>query len=161
VVPVDETLTHGRNAYRKGCRCEQCRYEFLAYKRWLYHQGGNQRPVASTTANYVVPAVGEAWRDHAACKGADNFLFFDDDKRLWKTARAMCAVCPVISQCREWALSYPGKDLFGFWAGMTQRERINHQNNQQEHPTCPTPVHLRRTGRVSGIKYGGLTDGPR
>lgn len=160
MVPVEQPLTHGRNGYRKGCRCEQCRYDHLAYKRWIYERGP-QRPAAATTANYIVPTVGEGWRDQAACKGADINLFFDDDKRLWKQARAMCASCDVKPQCREWALSYPGKDLFGFWAGMTQRERINYQNNQTEHPTCPTPVHLRRTGRVSGIEYGAPTNGPR
>ena len=46
------------------------------------------------------------WQDHAACAGA---------------AKAICATCPVLEQCREYALS--AHEPYGIWGGMTEEER--------------------------------------
>ena len=34
----------------------------------------------------------------------------------------ICAACPMLDKCREWALH---REEYGFWAGMTARERVS------------------------------------
>jgi WhiB family transcriptional regulator, redox-sensing transcriptional regulator len=148
---VETALAHGRNGYRKGCRCTDCCEAARAYRKWIYDRTGDNRPISTTGVNRIVPAVGEGWRDNAACAGQPSYLFFDDEANKWKQAKELCATCPVLTQCRSWAMSYPAKDLYGFWAGLTQRERRNIQNRQKEAPTCPVPITLRTVGKLSGI----------
>lgn len=66
-----------------------------------------------------------SWRDHAACRGKPNWLFFDNDEETYAekvereaAAKAICAVCPVTAECLE-----DGKNLDGIWGGMTSAER--------------------------------------
>ena len=65
------------------------------------------------------------WRDRAACRDADPDLFFPDDTRSArvqvKTAKLICAACPVSSSCLSWALS-SGQEA-GIWGGLTEGER--------------------------------------
>ncbi|MGH3921683.1 MAG: WhiB family transcriptional regulator [Pseudonocardiaceae bacterium] len=65
------------------------------------------------------------WRDRAACRDMDSELFFpigttgpalDQAER----AKAVCAGCPVSSQCLEFAMS-TGQN--GVWGGLTEDER--------------------------------------
>jgi WhiB family redox-sensing transcriptional regulator len=78
------------------------------------------------------------WPDQAACKGRAQSIFFpigagsqsDLARRpagfdRYATARAICATCPVIDQCRRYALSVvaSGQQLDGCWAGLDERER--------------------------------------
>jgi WhiB family transcriptional regulator, redox-sensing transcriptional regulator len=71
-----------------------------------------------------------------ACKDADPALFFTEQpghlgKRVEERAKAICAGCPVLEDCRAWAL--PITDLYGLWAGMTMREREDWRiNNSAE-----------------------------
>lgn len=65
------------------------------------------------------------WRHRARCKGEDPELFFPAgtgsvyDTQIAQ-AKAVCARCPVIEQCREWALE-SGEG--GIWGGMSEEER--------------------------------------
>lgn len=66
----------------------------------------------------------QAWRDRAACKGADLSLFFPSEEggtAQAAKARAICASCPVMAECRQYALGSP--ERWGIWAGMTERDR--------------------------------------
>jgi WhiB family transcriptional regulator, redox-sensing transcriptional regulator len=58
-----------------------------------------------------------------ACADADPELFFPEagDKRQAATAKEVCARCPVLSDCRTWALGVTG--LAGIWGGTSQSER--------------------------------------
>lgn len=63
----------------------------------------------------------QTWRFDAACKGKTR-LFFpprdipDVDRQLYLIrARDLCASCPVIDQCREYAHSR--NERWGVWAG--------------------------------------------
>lgn len=61
------------------------------------------------------------WAAYAACREADPDLFFpgpDDDTQ---DAVRICRGCPVLSDCREWALTT--KVRYGIWGAMTERER--------------------------------------
>jgi WhiB family redox-sensing transcriptional regulator len=58
----------------------------------------------------------------------DSSVFFHPDaergaareKRI-ATAKAICATCPVIAQCREHALEV--QEPYGVWGGMSEDER--------------------------------------
>jgi WhiB family redox-sensing transcriptional regulator len=66
------------------------------------------------------------WRDLAACIGQDPELFFPIgthglDRRQTEAAKAVCAQCPVSSECLDWALRTG--QAAGIWGGATEDER--------------------------------------
>lgn len=86
------------------------------------------------TINAAVPL--DNWPDLAACKGKPTAIFFPmgagaqsdlarRDFDIYATARAICAGCPVLAECRKYALSVvaSGQQLDGCWAGLDERER--------------------------------------
>lgn len=65
-----------------------------------------------------------SWRDRAECRGVDPDVFYptapqEGQAPDWGPARAICARCPVIDDCR----ANHSKERFGFWFGTTPRER--------------------------------------
>lgn len=78
----------------------------------------------------------EKWRRKAACKNTDPNLFFPSrgDYEMETAAKSMCAVCPVKSQCLEYALN--AGDCPGIWGGTSAKERRGikkHRNSQRIH----------------------------
>lgn len=68
------------------------------------------------------------WQMRAACRGLSTDLFFksDAEPRSRKhsreaEAKAVCAVCPVVAQCLNWAFSVG--EHHGVWGGMSADER--------------------------------------
>lgn len=68
------------------------------------------------------------WQMKGACRGLDSSLFFhpEGERGAAKAAReraakALCATCPVMIQCREHALRV--REPFGVWGGLTESER--------------------------------------
>jgi WhiB family transcriptional regulator, redox-sensing transcriptional regulator len=69
-----------------------------------------------------------SWQLEASCRTADPALFFqpereraeDRDRRQVK-AKAVCAECPVVAECRRHSLCFP--ELFGIWGGLSELER--------------------------------------
>lgn len=68
------------------------------------------------------------WELHAACRGLDSTLFFNDDgeraplrARREATAKQLCRDCPVLAQCRQHALKVC--EPYGVWGGLSPRER--------------------------------------
>ena len=63
------------------------------------------------------------WRDQARCRGIDPQIFHpaEDDEVGATAAKDICAVCPVVEPCLEFAISTREKD--GVWGGLTARER--------------------------------------
>ena len=58
------------------------------------------------------------------CMNTDPELFFPDQDanvNLYKTAKELCATCPIIKQCLEYALKT--NEEFGVWGGLTAFER--------------------------------------
>ena len=88
------------------------------------------------TVNALTP-LGD-WLEQAACKGKPAAIFFpigsgskSDLKRgnandLYATARSICATCPVLVPCRNYALAVvaSGKQLDGCWGGTNEAQRI-------------------------------------
>lgn len=62
----------------------------------------------------------DSWRAAAACRGVDQSAFFVGVGESSRKAKAICATCPVIEPCLEWALDH---FEVGVWGGTTHRER--------------------------------------
>jgi WhiB family redox-sensing transcriptional regulator len=67
-----------------------------------------------------------AWVFSGACRDADPDLFFPIGSsgpglRQIAEAKAICALCPVITDCLSYALA-TGQDA-GVWGGTTEQER--------------------------------------
>lgn len=68
------------------------------------------------------------WQYDGACRDYDTELFFHPEgergstrRRRAANAKAICATCPVLDQCREYALA--AQEPYGIWGGMTEEER--------------------------------------
>lgn len=77
-------------------------------------------------------AVPGDWANDGACKGRTRVFFptaagtnvSSVADSVWAAAKQVCAGCPVIGPCREFALAT--KEPHGVWGGLdpTQRRRI-------------------------------------
>lgn len=69
------------------------------------------------------PPPGE-WARHGRCRGlgeAAALVFFPERGGDTAAAKAICAECPVMLACREYAVPHPG--LVGIWGGTSSRQR--------------------------------------
>lgn len=64
------------------------------------------------------------WREQAACRGMDTDIFFPQEKYGIAKAKAICARCPVMAECRDYSLTLPRDDTRGVWGGMSEGERV-------------------------------------
>lgn len=65
------------------------------------------------------------WHRHGACRRAPlDATWFPDRGENAVAAKAICAGCPVLEPCREWALSQ-GATLDGVWGGLSRAERLD------------------------------------
>lgn len=69
------------------------------------------------------------WQYQGACRTVDPETFFHPDgergprrRQREMNAKAICATCPVIQQCREHALKV--QEPFGIWGGMSEDDRL-------------------------------------
>src|SRR5919106_1145356 len=68
------------------------------------------------------------WQYRAACKGPQSHLFFAPnhlerkEERLAReaAAKAICRRCPVLAECREYALLV--REPYGIWGGLNEYE---------------------------------------
>lgn len=51
-------------------------------------------------------------------------------------ALELCAACPVITPCRDYALEW---EMHGIWGGMTERERKDYRRTHNIAYKRPTP----------------------
>lgn len=76
--------------------------------------------------SYATPGP---WADDASCRGAvDAFVSpRREEGSLVRVrvarAKSICQVCPVLDECREWALTDPDPAYGLIAGGMTPRER--------------------------------------
>jgi WhiB family redox-sensing transcriptional regulator len=68
------------------------------------------------------------WQLLGTCRGADSELFFHPEGERGprrdnreQAAKAICAVCPVLQQCRTAALA--AREPYGVWGGLSEHER--------------------------------------
>ncbi|MFD7006229.1 MULTISPECIES: WhiB family transcriptional regulator [Rhodococcus] len=98
-----------------------------------------------STPTHQVLSGPEGWRDSAACRGIEPSMFFspDNERGIARShresrARQICQDCPVLTQCREHALTTG--EPYGIWGGMTENDRKRHTNRarRREHrPLAP------------------------
>jgi WhiB family redox-sensing transcriptional regulator len=68
------------------------------------------------------------WRDRAACLDEDPELFFPIGTTgpalaQIEEAKAVCARCPVLAECRTWAMENPRLAGFGVFGGLSEDDR--------------------------------------
>lgn len=82
------------------------------------------------------------WMKKALCVGVDPTLFFPsdiEDKRSPQTITPyiefVCGRCPVMDECREFAITY---GMIGIWGGTTDytRTQLNKKTYKQRCPGC-------------------------
>jgi len=63
---------------------------------------------------------GYDWRDDAACQDSDPEAWFplSADPRHSADALAVCRTCPVLDDCRDWAIAT--RQEYGVWGGLTE-----------------------------------------
>lgn len=73
---------------------------------------------AVTGADIPLPGP---WAADGRCRTAPTSLFFPVRGSDTSQAKALCAGCVVLEECRAYALAHPG--LQGIWGGLSGRER--------------------------------------
>jgi WhiB family transcriptional regulator, redox-sensing transcriptional regulator len=79
------------------------------------------------SVDLCVSTVPGAWVERAACLGADLEIFFPPKGQSITEARAICADCPVLVECRSYIDRAEGgrvSEVYGFVAGESPRQRI-------------------------------------
>ena len=77
---------------------------------------------ATTTLDLITLGVDDRpWAIHGACRRYDPELFFPGPDGSADEAKRVCRACPVLDECREWALDH--RVRYGIWGGLTERER--------------------------------------
>lgn len=118
-----------------------------------YIAPGNARSGAS-----ILFALGAdlEWQDQALCAETDPGAFFPDrgDRHMVQRAKAICQHCPVITECREYAIG--AGEEWGVWGGLSERER---RKLIRTTATVTTLATVGLCGR--GLHVLPATDGPR
>lgn len=77
-----------------------------------------------------------AWMRDAECHLEPGLPWTTDGDRVKKyevhAMAAVCARCPVLTECRDYARQNP--DLWGFWAGQTRPGTINRPGQERARP---------------------------
>jgi len=85
---------------------------------WVHNTRGRALKVFKLQYN---PRLGE----EGVCRGIDTEVFFPDKELFRPEEEAafvrMCAECPVMEMCQEWALAH---ERYGVWGGLTPYRRI-------------------------------------
>ena len=81
------------------------------------------------------------WLKRAACLGSDTEIFYSEDRPF--DAIKICHMCPVRSECFEYAVKYEEN---GIWGGSTEKERRAYRTKykltlQTLHKKPPIPRH--------------------
>lgn len=70
-----------------------------------------------------------SWMKRGACATSDVDMFPTTDAGA-KAAKALCAGCPVVDVCLEWAITQ--REEHGVWGGMTESERGNAKTRRRK-----------------------------
>ena len=89
------------------------------------------------------------WRQHAACRGHDPELWFPGkgDHVGAARAKAICAGCPVRSDCLADILAarMPAGQTFGIWGGLSEQERRKVASTRGRRRKAARPAHADTT----------------
>jgi len=100
-------------------------------------------------AAYGLDAERWEWQLQGSCRGADSAVFFHPDGERGRaravreyTAKRICRGCPVVAQCREYALTV--REPYGIWGGLSENERRLLENRWRHAPSSDRACHRRR-----------------
>lgn len=86
-------------------------------------------PAAHTAERPAAISADWEWQLDGACRAGDGDLFFHpygerepSRSRRERAAQAVCAGCPVLLNCRSYALA--AQEPYGVWGGMTETDRV-------------------------------------
>ena len=86
-------------------------------------------PMSETTRLPKPVEANWEWQYEGACRSLPTEMFFHPDgergprrKAREVAAKAVCASCPVLAQCRAHALAV--QEPYGIWGGLTEEERF-------------------------------------
>jgi WhiB family transcriptional regulator, redox-sensing transcriptional regulator len=108
----------------------------------------------------------DPWVKRAPCHGL-TALFFSDSAADQRQAKAVCATCPVIAECRTAVDNEPVRSG-GVWAGTSQRERRSARHDSIQSGEIParstharSPInHGTNSGYQTHMRYGVPMCGP-
>lgn len=67
------------------------------------------------------------WENRALCKEVDPEIFFPEKGCSTREAKQICGLCPVRSECLEYALDTGQR--YGIYGGLSERERRRLRNS--------------------------------
>jgi WhiB family redox-sensing transcriptional regulator len=78
---------------------------------------------------FIVTALDRSWQPIASCSGSHSHLFFppnvterkEERERREIRAKSVCRICPVGSECLDYAMTI--REPYGIWGGLTETER--------------------------------------
>ncbi len=73
--------------------------------------------------NHAPECEAVAWQLRATCRDYDPEIWQPRNERDAEIPRAICRHCPVIVQCRAWALD--NHEVYGVWGGLSESERAS------------------------------------
>lgn len=87
-----------------------------------------------------IPAVHAwEWQLRGSCQGLESAVFFHPEGERGKAraarvnrAKQICHKCPVLQQCRNYALSV--SEPYGVWGGMSEDERRSYTERVSASP---------------------------
>lgn len=98
-----------------------CHAHHMQWRRGLRPMPGVGDRSDSGVVHLAYAIATPAWRGRAACRGVDTELFYDPDDPGVQVALTYCAKCPVLRECRDYAIE--GHEPYGTWGGLTEPER--------------------------------------
>ncbi len=107
------------------------------------------------------------WQMHGSCRDLDSALFFHPEgergpsrERRENEAKAVCAGCAVVRECRAHALAV--REPYGVWGGLSESERnqlLAGGGTDLATPRATAAVTTSRCGaRLTGPLTGGATE---
>lgn len=134
----------------------------MGWAMYVANAGGFPVPVTETWD----------WQLRGACRDLDSSVFFHPDQERGSTranrearAKRICRSCPVVEQCRRYALSV--REPYGVWGGLSADERNSLLRGCRRTPRGAPPEERACSGGavVTPIRPavrgpGGAGDGP-
>lgn len=94
------------------------------------------------------------WATQAACKGTPTPIWFPAKGKNIRPAQAICADCPVQTECLDYALTW--KITFGIWGGLSPIERRHRTPTRRARRTVA--AHGTTTRYARGCRCDGCTE---
>lgn len=101
------------------------------------------------------------WRDDGECRRHDPEMWFPGDTTgPWipqiEEAKAVCRMCPVLRECRDWAMGH--RQESGIWGGMTEQDRVAYRRRMaRAAAAAETPLPTLRPNLTLTEVYATLT----